>query len=293
MQTTLILLGIMLSGAACAQSFTEKISKALTFEKRSADNALMIANINGSVTITGYDGDQVLVEVTKLVSGKTEARLEKGKQEVQLGVADLADTLVLYVREGCMRFGKNQGPMNHPGWQKKGWSYQSDGDCDQAYDYRMDFTVKVPASVHVIVSTINHGDITVENVTGVVKANNVNGSLRLTNLQREAEAHTINGDVDIVYSRNPDKACRFYTLNGDINALFQTGLSANMSFESFNGELFTNIDKMLSLPPEIEEARHGEGVKYKIDGNRYRVGRGGALLKFETFNGDVYIKEKK
>lgn len=293
MRTTLIVLGITLSGAACAQSFSEKISKALTFEKKSADNAILIANINGSVTVTGYDGDQVLVEVNKFVSGKTDARLEKGKQEVQLGVVDLADTLVLYVREGCMRFGKNQGPMNHSNWRKNGWSYQSDGDCDHTYDYRMDFTVKVPASLNVIVSTINHGDIAVENVSGAVKADNINGSLRLTNLQRESEAHTINGDVDIVYSRNPDKACQFYTLNGDINALFQVGLSANMSFESFNGQLFTNIDKLMTLPPEIVEARHGDGVKYKIDGNRYRVGGGGALLKFETFNGDVYIKEKK
>ncbi len=283
----------MLSQVGYAQTFSEKISKELDFEKRSTDNALVIANVNGSVTVTGYDGDKILLEVKKTVNGKTDARLEKGKQEVQLGIIDLADTLILYVRDGCMRFGKDQRMRDHSRWKKEGWSYQSGNDCNLTYDYKMDFTVRVPASLHVVVSTINNGDISVENVRGVVRANNINGSVRLTNLQRETEANTINGDVDIVYSRNPEKACRFYTLNGDINALFQPGLSANMSFESFNGELFTNIDKMQTLPVELLKAAHGDGVKYKIDGNRYLIGRGGALLEFETFNGNVYIKEKK
>ncbi|MBT1712579.1 hypothetical protein KK062_30370, partial [Fulvivirgaceae bacterium PWU5] len=75
----------------------------------------------------------------------------------------------------------------------------------------MDFTLKVPAGIHVMVSTINEGDITVENVKGVVDANNINGSIKLSDLVREAEASTINGDVDIEYDKNPVKDCRFYT----------------------------------------------------------------------------------
>ena len=282
-------LGFMLSQAAYGQTFTDKISRELAFEKKSPENTLIIANVNGHVRVTGYAGDKVVVEVTRFIHGKTDARLEKGKEEVQLGLVDLADTLILYVRDGCMRFEKPRGRRNGG----KGWSYQSDQNCDQSYDYKMDFTVKIPASVHLAVSTINDGDVTVENVDGIVQANNINGSVRLTNIRRETEARTINGDVDIVYARNPGSACKFYTLNGDINALFQPGLSANMTFESFNGDLFTNLDRLESMPSEVVKETHGDGATYKIDGNRYLIGKGGALLQFETFNGNVYIKEKK
>jgi DUF4097 and DUF4098 domain-containing protein YvlB len=57
----------------------------------------------------------------------------------------------------------------------------------------------------VMVSTINDGEISVENVKGVVQASNINGGIKLKNLMREAEASTINGDVDIEYAKNPVK----------------------------------------------------------------------------------------
>jgi hypothetical protein len=279
-----------------AQQFSEKINREFTFEKKSPDNAIMIANINGHVKVTGYDGDKIILEVTRSVFGKTDSRLERGKEEVQLGVMDRADTIILYVKDGCSIFGQRiKGRKNNGSWMKNGWGYnwnQRNNDCDMPYEYKMDFTLKVPTSVHVIASTINEGDITIENVKGMVDANNINGSIRLTNLIREADASTINGDVDIEYSVNPPKDCRFYTLNGDINALFQKGLAASLSFESFNGSFYTNINDLKPLPVKVEKSAKGEGIKYKVNGNRYQVGTGGAYLDFETFNGNVYLKEK-
>jgi DUF4097 and DUF4098 domain-containing protein YvlB len=181
---------------------------------------------------------------------------------------------------------------------RSGWGYNwncNDDNCRSEYDYKMDFTVKVPASVHIMVSTINNGDLIVENVKGTVNANNVNGSVKLTNLVREADARSVNGDVDIEYASNPVKDCSFYTLNGDINAIFQKGLAASLSFESFNGSFYTNIDNLEPLPVKVEQTTKGKGsgINYKVNGNRYQVGKGGgAYLDFETFNGNVYLKEK-
>jgi DUF4097 and DUF4098 domain-containing protein YvlB len=109
---------------------------------------------------------------------------------------------------------------------------------------------------------------------------------------READASTINGDVDIEYAKNPVKDCKFYSLNGDINAYFQKGLAANFSFESFNGDFYTDIEPLESLPVQVEQTKNGENVKYKVNGNRYKIRTGGPLLDFETFNGDVYLKER-
>lgn len=295
MQTKILCLVLLVAQVAHSQNFSEKISKELTFEKKSPDNAMVIANINGNVKVVGYEGEKILLEVTKSINAKTEARLEKGKQEIDLGIIDRADTLIIYIKDGCNSFGKKTKEKNRTGWYPQGWGYQWDcqkNNCRPDYDYKMDFTIKVPATVHLILSTINEGDIIVENMKGIVMAGNINGSIRLTNLERETDASTINGDVDIEYAQNPGKDCRFYSLNGDINAMFQPGLAANMSFESFNGNFYTNIEKLESLPVKVEKASQGDGIKYKVNGNRYQIGRGGALLDFETFNGNVYLKEK-
>jgi DUF4097 and DUF4098 domain-containing protein YvlB len=292
----ILLLAMVVTTFGQAQQFSEKINKELTFEKKSADNAVMIANINGHIKVTGYDGDKIVLEVTKSISAKTDARLEKGKLDVELGVIDRADTIIIYVKDGCNTFGRRTARNRRDRWATKGWGYNWDnnnGGCHLPYDYKMNFVLKVPAGTHILASTINDGDIVIENVKGTVDADNINGSIKLTNLMREAEASTINGDVDIEYTLNPSKDCRFYTLNGDINASFQKGLAASLSFESFNGSFYTNIDNLTPLPVKVEKSAKGDGIKFKVNGNRYQVGSGGAAyLDFETFNGNVYLKEK-
>jgi hypothetical protein len=294
MKPIILILASLISLTALGQSFTETITREFSFEKPGDNNALMVANINGGITVTGYDGDKIKIEVTRTIRAKTPERLEQGKAQIKLGVMDLADTIILYTQGICSRFGKKdktKGDWPH----RQGWGYQwnsQDDDCRELCDYSFDFVIKVPVAVHLVLSTVNQGDIEIENLKGSIVANNVNGSITLSNISREAMASTINGNVDITYSKNPDQACRFYTLNGDINAWFQKGLSANMRFESFNGELFTNVPQLESLPVEVEKKETSAGIKYKVNGNRFKVGNGGVVLDFETFNGDVYIKEK-
>jgi len=294
--TLIIILSLLVPFLGRAQTFTDTITKTMSFEKKDAGNAVVIANINGHVTVTGYEGDQVIVEVKRTIHAKTQERLETGKKELQLGTMDRADTLLFFVEGGCNHFGKKSNTgSNRKGRNGERWNYYgyewSGERCDTPYDYKLDFTVKVPTQVNVLISTINNGNITVSNVKGSVNANSVNGSIKLSDLAREAWASTINGDVDITYIKNPEKDCRFYSLNGDINANFQKGLAANMSFESFNGDLFTNVTQLEKLPAAVNKEGKGTMIKYKINGNRFKIGHGGALLDFETFNGDVYIKE--
>jgi hypothetical protein len=301
MSGTLILM--LVSMHLMAQSFTEKITKEFTFEKKGADNAVLVSNINGSVKVEGYTGDKIMIEVTKSIYAKTNERLERGKADIQLGVIDRADTLIFFVDGTGAQFGRNSSDRRNGSQHYAGWGYDwccngSRGNCNcncrTEFDYKMDFVVKVPSSVHVLVSTINEGDISIDGVSGAVIADNINGSIQLNKLVREARASTINGDVDVEYVTNPTKDCRFYSLNGDINALFQRGLAANMSFESFNGSFYTNIDKLENMPVSLEKKKDPErGTKYKISGNRFKIGPGGStFLDFETFNGNVYLKEK-
>lgn len=289
------MIGFMLvAQLTIAQSFTETITKELTFEKKSIDNTLQIANINGNIKVVGSAGDKILLTVEKTINAKTQERLERGKKEIELGIIDRSDTLIIYSDGPCNHFERRSNNKRHSDHDKRwgySWNDHHGRGCEENYNYTLNFTLQVPASVHLQLSTINEGDIVVENMKGIVDADNINGSIKLSSLVRESFASTINGDVDITYTQNPDKACRFYTLNGDINAYFKKDLEASLSFESFNGEFYTNIDDIETLPALVEKQKEGNGIKYKVNGNRYKIGKGGALLDFETFNGNVYLKE--
>lgn len=295
MRTLIIIFLAGITSVAYSQTFREKTGKELSFTKKSPDNTVMVININGSVKIKGYKGDKIIVEAEKVIHAKTDEILERAKEKISVGYKDLSDTLIFYVDGLCNRFGKhNENHNKRNGYWGYNWNNCRDEDGwvkDESYDYTFNFTVQVPEDANVVVSTVNKGNIEVLNVSGVVVANNVNGSITLNHLKNETVAHTVNGDVDLSYDVNPSGNCRFYTLNGNINADFSPGLAANVSFESFNGAFFTNLDEMELLAVTMEKVDNKPGIKYKIKGNRYKVRQGGANLDFETFNGNVYLKE--
>jgi DUF4097 and DUF4098 domain-containing protein YvlB len=273
-----------------AQTFTETVKEEFKFEKPNSNNTLILANINGDIMVEGYAGDKILIEAVRTIRAKTDERLEKGKAEMQLRKIDRYDTIIFFVGGGCQDF-TYKHKYGHSRW---GYEWDCpDRNCKAEYDYKFDFTVKVPNNLNIEISTINDGNVKVTQVKGAVKANNVNGAIALSGLEGPAQAHTVNGDVDLDYKRNPNAACKFYTLNGDINANFQKGLAADMSFKSFNGDLYTKLDNLTSLPTELEKIESKKGIKLKVGGKSvYKIGQGGALLAFETFNGDAIIKEK-
>ncbi|MBY0436534.1 MAG: hypothetical protein K2U26_20765, partial [Cyclobacteriaceae bacterium] len=188
MKTFITTMLLLIAGSLTAQTFNETIRKEFSFEK-AGNNTLMVQNINGDVKVEGHAGTNIVVEVLRRITGKTQARLEKGKQEIQLGVIDRADTILLYVQGTCTDFGKRPQGKKHsdkrPRWN--GWGYDwnncnGDGDCDKEYDYEMNFTIKVPANTNVLVSTINNGDVEVKGVGRYVLAENVNGGILLQNI---------------------------------------------------------------------------------------------------------------
>ena len=289
---------LLVASTGYGQVFTETITKELAFEKKGPANALLIMNVNGRISVEGYNGDKVLVEVKKTINAKTEARLEEGKQEIQLGIMDRADTLIFYVNGSCTPFGRSENKKRN--WRRKfsGWGYNWDNccgqQCENRYEYTLDFTIKVPASVHVVASTVNRGDVEIKSISGSVVADNINGGIKLTQISGATNASCINGEVIIDFSGNPPADSRFYSLNGDITANFRKGLAAQLAFKSFNGDFYSSLNDLTLMPVQLERTdKGGEGTRYRVSGNRYKVRQGGPLLDFETFNGDVIVKEKE
>ena len=145
------------------------------------------------------------------------------------------------------------------------------------------------------ISTVNDGVILVNNVTGIIHVNNVNGEISIKNANNTTYAHTVNGDVNVNYTGNPIEESSYYTINGDIHISYQPDLSADLQFKSMHGDFYTDFPGAALLPPSvtIKQEKKDGSIVYKLNAyTTVRFGKGGRNFKFETLNGNVYIKKQ-
>ena len=141
------------------------------------------------------------------------------------------------------------------------------------------------------ISTVNDGDVTVEDVNGEFDLKNVNGAVRLVRAGGGGSIHTVNGDVDASFARSPSEATSFHTVNGEVDVTFPANLSAELAFHTLQGDVFTDFDvESLSAPPEVRRDR-GRYVMNTNHNSAFRVGTGGERHTFNTLNGDILVRK--
>jgi DUF4097 and DUF4098 domain-containing protein YvlB len=279
-----VLAGLVITCAqsvAQSQESKEHISKSFPVAKAGA-SVLVIYNINGQINVEGSAGDQVTFDVDKRITADDKQALEKGKQEFRLAFEQKGDTIMAYIAEPF-----DSRPNRH--------KWRDSDDRRVHYDFTLDFTVKIPRAMNVNVSTVNRGDVRVKDVAGAIRVRNVNGAIALTNVRGATDVHTINGNVDANYLANPPDKSSYYTLNGNIRVSYPASLSAEMQFKTYQGEFYTDFPEAEILPVQVVKNRERDGDKtvYKLNKTTaIRVGTGGKTLRFETFNGNVYIKKQ-
>lgn len=263
------------------QEFNTHIHKEFTLQKGTG-GVLALFNLNGSLNVEGYSGDKVLIEIDERLTAEDSGDLELGKKEFKLGFDTVADSIIVYIAEpidtrpchNCDRWGDRR---------------------EIPYDFDLVFTVKVPYHMNLDISTVNKGDIKVEGVSGSLRVNNVNGKITIRDAKGDTRAHTINGDLTVNYLDVPSGNCEWYTLNGKLTVTFPASLSADLQFKSMNGSFFTDFPKWEVLPVKVTKnvRKEGSGTEYQlIIDKQIRIGDGGRLFKFETLNGNIYIKRQ-
>jgi hypothetical protein len=267
---------------ATSQEFKEHVSKEFALSKDAGSTVVSVYNVDGPVRVEGYSGNKVVMEIDKTISAETNAELETGKKEFRLEFEQSADSITAYIA----------GPYDSR--PKRHWRNRDDRN-DIDYRYSLAFVIKVPFGMNLNLSTVNNGVIKVKDVAGTLHVNNINGAIDIEGAKSTTWAHTINGDLTVSYLRNPREASSFNTLNGKLTVAFQPDLSADLQFKSMNGEFFTDFPGAEALPAKAvkeQQTRNGETV-YKLNKlTTVRIGAGANTLKFETLNGNIYIKKQ-
>ena len=258
-------------------SADETIEKTFSVSPK-GDAVFDLDNYYGSIEVVGTSGNQIQVKVAKTIRAASQADLEMAKSEVVLDVTQDGDSVKLYVG----------GPFR---------CYDDYPDCwrrqkERHYVVHMDFQVRVPERIALRLATVNEGRVSVENVTGSFKVNNVNGDVTMRNVGGSGEAKTVNGPVKVSFRENPRETSEFSTVNGDIELVFAKRPDADFHFKTWNGDVTSDFP-MTALPaePAVGERKDGRFV-YRSE--RYtggRCGSGGPDVTIQNLNGDIRILE--
>jgi hypothetical protein len=264
--------------SAAAQEYKTHISKEFTYQK----GVVGIYNLFGSVKVEGYSGNKVVMEIDETISADDQQTVEQGKKEFKLDFEQKADSILAYISEP---------------WNTKPHHYDKHWDERRNIEYRvkLQFVVKVPYNIDLDASTVNDGDLYVKNVYGKLNINNVNGKIDIVNAKGTTRAHTVNGGVTVNYLAVPPDASSYYTINGELKVTYPSSLAADISFKSMNGEFYTDFQDVQVMPSKVTKAENktGSGTTYKLSKlSDIRFGAGGKTFKFETLNGNVYIKKQ-
>ena len=271
---------------AVAQKNTETIKEEVQFNTSSKENVFYVDNMHGAIEVEGYNGKKIVIEVTKTITGKTAEIVAKGKREINLKVEKKGTKIYAYSDSPYTFFDLESGEYSH----RENWNSRR---SRRKYEYSLDFKIKVPKNVSIDVSTVNDGDIYVQNMHGVtLSANNVNGAITLKNVSGATDVNALNKDINIVYTENPTSESWYRSLNGDINIKFKETLNANVNHRTMNGGFYTSY-AVSNLAPKIvkEKLRKSKGIKYRVRSKgQFKIGNGGVQLNFDQLNGDTIVK---
>ena len=253
----------------------ETIRKSFSFLKSDTKNRLEIDNVFGSIEIKGYTGDKIEATINKTIKAKTKHDIDIAKEEVTLDFYDNDDSIEFIVNGP---FRKADGSINFHGPQR--------------YQVHYDFEIKVPHQTSLYLSTINDGEIYVNDTIGDFDIKNINGGVEIENINGSGSAYALNKDLIVVFKENPKESSYFGSLNGDVDISFQKGFSADCMVKTFNGDIYSDFPiEYLARPAGRQENRKGKFV-YKSNGyTAVRVGSGGPQIEFDGFNGDIRINE--
>jgi hypothetical protein len=248
----------------------------------SAPKTVGVDNVNGSIHVIGYNGQQVQLTAVKTIEADTQELVDRGVREIALKTEEVDGELQIYP-DGPFRDGQSRSPFD-----------RSHGDHHPGYHFSFEITVRVPMSMNLDLRSVNKGGITVEDVRGHFEVREVNGAVEMKGMGGDGEVTSVNGALHVGFAQNPTGPCKFKTVNGAVEVTLQPGLSADLDYKTFHGGIFTDFD-LTATPTAVvgtAESKNGHYVYRSHGFSRSRVGSGGAQLSFETLNGDIRILKK-
>ena len=176
----------------------------------SATGRVSLANVNGNVTITGWERNEVQIDAVKKASNQQ--KLDEAKIEVEAG-SDYVHIRTRY-------------PENHTNNNPATVTYE----------------VHVPRTAGLDSIDLVNGSLDVSQVSGEVRASLVNGSTKIHDLSGRAHLSSVNGTIAATY-RTLDNVSdiELKSVNGSVQLGLPSSPNADVSVSTVNGGITTEF----------------------------------------------------
>jgi hypothetical protein len=224
---------------------------------------ISVQNISGDVTVTGYDGQTVLVLGYKEGRDRERVTIEESLAENNLSIR--------------IRYPRNCNCQA---------SARFDVKVPRARNFRFDSITSVSGDVEVsgVTGKVDaksiSGNVVVREVTGSVAAKSTSGNVMLGEIKGPVNAASVSGDVEVtILQLGSGQDMDFTSISGDVDVRVPASLDAEVKMTTMSGSLKTD------LPLTIEKDRFSPGRRASG-----RIGAGTLRLKISSISGDVSLR---
>ena len=224
--------------------------------------------INGSITVVGHTGKDVIINTT--LGSSSYKRKSKSKNKYGLKRVE-ASSNGFTVEEVDNKVRIKSGHGNK----------------------HINFEIKVPLKFNLNLRTVNNSNIYVENVSGQHEVSNTNGKIDMKNVSGSVIADALNRNITISFKNVKNNApMAFTSLNGNLDITFPANVEADIKAKTDNGEVYTDFDMKLDKKPISKTSKKSGVYRVKVEKWTYgKINGGGAEMTFKTLNGDIIIRK--
>lgn len=218
---------------------------------------LIINHHKGSINVTGYDGELVVVTAT----------MRYGTSG--LDADDSEDIAAELIYLGAMENNNNVFVNTTPRHRT------------------IDLDIMVPYRFSVRLKKDDSGIITVNHLSGEMDVSNLNGDILLTDISGSAALDTVDGDITAQFKNVLSGVpMAFSSIEGNIDITFPENTNALVKVKSDHGTIQNDFGPEQSTPKQLtaETTNYGRW-------NYQEIGDGGQEIRFMSFFGNIYIRK--
>jgi DUF4097 and DUF4098 domain-containing protein YvlB len=227
---TLTILSVASFSVAASAQYTEDFHRTVPL---SATGQVSLSNINGNVTITGWDRNEVQIDAVK------KADSQQKLSEAVIEVDASSDSVRI----------KTKYPEHH-----------NNNPASVTYDLHVPKTVRLDG-----IDLVN-GSLEVSQVSGEISTSLVNGKTTVHDLAGRASLSAVNGTINAYYhSLNGVSEIKLKSVNGAVRLGLPSSPNADVSVSTVNGGITTDF------PLQVQGKFMGHHIDGKLGSGGTRI----------------------
>lgn len=248
--------------AAVPDKGTEQLL--LSLSRPGEPGVLILKHHKGSVRVTGYDGEVVVVNASMRYPDST------GTQGGVRPVPGHALKLHAIEKENVITVSTN------------------------SHERTIDMDIQVPHAFSLYVEKLDAGDVSGYYLTGEMDVTSAAGSVWLIDITGSAVISTVDGDILLRFAGvTPNVPMAFTSVGGDIDVALPGDVRATVKMRTDYGEIMSDFDIDLSKRRAATDTSLTTGIQHSFleEWMHGTIGGGGPQLLFKSYQGNITIRK--